>query len=356
MKRLLALCLSIIVALALVGCASDAHLGEAKTPSGSRIQKGRDYQDVLEDFEERGFTNIKLEKIEDLILGWFTKDGEVESVSVDGSTNYSPDEWYPNDVEVVISYHTFPSDETEDTVQETEPEVTTQLTEETTVDTTTQQEVTTSATTQTSVEGKTEAITTTAETTTEATTTTAETTTEATTTTTEATTETTTTTTESTTKVTTTITEATTDTTKANNGYLTIDNCDDLEYILTLNADRDESFSKFSTKYRGKTVAFEASIDYTDNHYDFNPFTGKYKMNQSVCDVLISYGDYSSSSQLGPTFKVESITSRSLGYDTSRYLPDFMSTGSNVYVVLKVGEYDSDTGLFYMDLVSIEER
>lgn len=40
-----------------------------------------------------------------------TKDGEVESVSVDGDKDYSPDVWYSNDVEVVITYHTFPSDD-----------------------------------------------------------------------------------------------------------------------------------------------------------------------------------------------------------------------------------------------------
>ncbi|WP_060673681.1 hypothetical protein [Rossellomorea vietnamensis] len=57
---------------------------------------------------------MRTEKQEDLVTGWLTKDGEVESVSVDGDKDYSPDEWYSNDVEVVITFHTFPEEEKSD--------------------------------------------------------------------------------------------------------------------------------------------------------------------------------------------------------------------------------------------------
>ena len=110
MKKIISIFIACII-ITLVGCAGDSHEGEAKTPSGSSIQKGRDYQEVVNDFKEKGFKNIKTEKLEDLITGWMTKDGEVESVSVDGDKEYSPDVWYSNDVEVVITYHTFPSDD-----------------------------------------------------------------------------------------------------------------------------------------------------------------------------------------------------------------------------------------------------
>lgn len=117
MKRIVAILLVLILAFTVTGCAenSNQHEGEAKTPSGSSIQKGRDYQDVIDDFSQKGFTNIKTETIDDLIFGWLTKDGEVEEVSVGGDVDYSPDDWVAADTEVIIKYHTFPSTEAEKT-------------------------------------------------------------------------------------------------------------------------------------------------------------------------------------------------------------------------------------------------
>lgn len=63
--------------------------GQAKTPSGSSDQKGKNYTEVIGDFEKEGFTNIQTEIIDDLILGWLVKDGAVESVSVGGDVDYS---------------------------------------------------------------------------------------------------------------------------------------------------------------------------------------------------------------------------------------------------------------------------
>ena len=93
MRKFLAACMAIVMIFTIAGCSSEGHEGEAKTPSGSSIQKGKDYQKVVDEFESSGFTNIKLEKLDDLVTGWLTKDGEVESVSVDGDTKYSADAW-----------------------------------------------------------------------------------------------------------------------------------------------------------------------------------------------------------------------------------------------------------------------
>ena len=115
MKRIASVLIACVLAITLVGCGGNKHEGEAKTPSGSSIQKGREYQDVINDFEGKGFTNIKTEVLDDLVTGWLVKDGEVESVSVDGDGDYSPDVWYPNDVGVIITYHTFPKKDNSDT-------------------------------------------------------------------------------------------------------------------------------------------------------------------------------------------------------------------------------------------------
>ena len=92
----------LVVSMMLFGCGGDEHADQAKTPSGSDAQKGRLYEEVVRDFEDRGFINVKTEKIEDLITGWLTEDGEVEKVTVGGDEEYVSDTWVANDTEVVI--------------------------------------------------------------------------------------------------------------------------------------------------------------------------------------------------------------------------------------------------------------
>lgn len=115
MKKMISVLLACIMVMALVGCDgnSNKHEGEAKTPSGSSVQKGRDYNKVVDDFKSKGFKNIKTEKLEDLITGLITKDGEVEEVSVGGNVDYSADQWISADAEVIIKYHTFKEKDTE---------------------------------------------------------------------------------------------------------------------------------------------------------------------------------------------------------------------------------------------------
>lgn len=112
MKKMLSMLMAIISVFVLVACGnSKKHEGEAKTPNDSSTQNGKNFEDLIKEFESNGFINVKTEKIEDLIVGWLTKDGEVESVSVGGDTEYKANKWYPNDIEVIIKYHTFKSTE-----------------------------------------------------------------------------------------------------------------------------------------------------------------------------------------------------------------------------------------------------
>ena len=119
MKKIISVLFTCIMVIALVGCGgnSNKHEGEAKTPSGSSVQKGKDYNKVVDEFKSKGFNNIKVEKIEDLTTGWIIKDGEVEEVSVGGDVDYSSDEWISSDAEVIIKYHTFKEKDTESVVE-----------------------------------------------------------------------------------------------------------------------------------------------------------------------------------------------------------------------------------------------
>ena len=55
MKRFMCILISIISCIILIACENSSdHTGEAKTPSGSSVMNGRDYQSVVEEFEENG--------------------------------------------------------------------------------------------------------------------------------------------------------------------------------------------------------------------------------------------------------------------------------------------------------------
>ncbi len=75
-------------------------------PLTSKEAKGMQYADVVKQFEEKGFQNVKVEPIYDIITGWIKKDGEVESVSINGSKDFTVNTSYNVDAEVIINYHT----------------------------------------------------------------------------------------------------------------------------------------------------------------------------------------------------------------------------------------------------------
>lgn len=95
------------------------------SPMSSNDIKNKNFQEVVSQFEDAGFENIETETVQDLILGWLTKDGEVEQVSVDGSTSFSKDTLFDRNAKIIVTYHTFPVvEDTEIVVDSLAPEVT----------------------------------------------------------------------------------------------------------------------------------------------------------------------------------------------------------------------------------------
>ena len=262
-----------IMLFALSACGSNEdHTGEAKTPSGSDIMKGRAYEDVVEDFEENGFINIKLEKIDDLITGWLTKEGEVEEVSVGGDVDYSPDEWVSADTEVIIKYHVFPETEETQTEQSTEEQV---------------DDI------QNNNEEDTEG----------------------------------------------------TENNQDNDEVLTVENCEDLANILSMKAEIDSAYANFASEYKDMTIEFDGRIDYVSNHDDYD----------TRYDILVSAGDYDPDSQIGPTFKFEDVAAYDLNLQTL-FLEEEINVGKNVRITAEVVSFNSDTGIFLLDPISVVER
>jgi DNA-directed RNA polymerase subunit RPC12/RpoP len=69
---------------------------------------GENYKDVVIKLKENGFVNIKTEAVEDLIIGLFTTDGEVEQVEINGNIDFSSGVKFAKDAEIIVTYHTFP--------------------------------------------------------------------------------------------------------------------------------------------------------------------------------------------------------------------------------------------------------
>ena len=79
--------------------------GKAKIPSGDF--EGKAYGDVVTLFKESGFTNVKTEKVHDLITGWINNKGEVIEVVIGGSTTYDPGTYIDKDTPIIIRYHVY---------------------------------------------------------------------------------------------------------------------------------------------------------------------------------------------------------------------------------------------------------
>lgn len=100
-----------IILIMITGCSEKTADG-IKMPFSSGVCKGDNYQDVISDLKNAGFTNVETEVLYDLVTGILTKDGEVEKVSVNGDAKYDPDARYPKDVKIVVTYHTFKESQT----------------------------------------------------------------------------------------------------------------------------------------------------------------------------------------------------------------------------------------------------
>lgn len=122
---------------------------------------------------------------------------------------------------------------------------------------------------------------------------------------------------------------------------LTVENCPELAAILSNKAEIDDSYSAFATKYKGRIIEFDGRIDYCTKHENYN----------TRFDYLVSAGDYDPDHQIGPSFKFENVAY----YDLNTNL-DTVSVGLNVHIVAEVVSFDSNSGLFYLDPVSVTGR
>jgi len=83
---------------------------EIQVSISSEELNDRNYIDVVKIFESAEFKNIELIKNDDLVFGILSKDGSVESITINGHSEFTEEDWFPADATVTITYHTFPEE------------------------------------------------------------------------------------------------------------------------------------------------------------------------------------------------------------------------------------------------------
>lgn len=66
---------------------------------------GKDYEQVIKDFENAGFTNVHTNEIRDLTIDEIEDENKVTEVSIRGDAAFKANDKYPYDSRVVITYH-----------------------------------------------------------------------------------------------------------------------------------------------------------------------------------------------------------------------------------------------------------
>ena len=238
------------------GTVSQHGEDEAAMPQSASSYKYQNYVDVQTELSEAGFTNISFEILYDIELGW-TEEGEVDSVSVDGNTEFEQGDIFKKDIAIVITYHMPEEDDPNKPVESETPNSTTEPTTE-----------------------------------------------------------------------------------PAEN--LTVENCPDLAALLTLRDPGDPSVAAFASKYYGQVIEFDGCVMNMQHHGDFD----------TRWDVLLGAGDYDENSALGPNFRLTDVNF----YDMNVSGGDSVYAGLNVHVVAEVGDYNSSSQLFELEIISMTIR
>ena len=124
MKRVVFRTLCVVLAALLCACLPACKRGELslgdpvvengmiQMPTDADDLVGRDVHEVEDMFREWGFTNLVLEPHGDLLVGMLHADGEVEKITINGTTEFTMDSFFAPDQEIIITYHTYQVDET----------------------------------------------------------------------------------------------------------------------------------------------------------------------------------------------------------------------------------------------------
>lgn len=72
------------------------------------------YSEAYKIFESAGFKNIETMPEDDLVKGWLKKEDGVSEIIIEGNPKYSSKKEYPVDSQIIIKYHSFKEQDTEE--------------------------------------------------------------------------------------------------------------------------------------------------------------------------------------------------------------------------------------------------
>lgn len=109
LRKFLFLYLALFTSVILIACGNSSKSTDTNKiaiPVSSSPEEAN-YQSIQKQLEDAGFENVTTHGIEDLVIGIFTKDGEVEKITVKGIDSFSKGDLFEKDVPITIHYHTF---------------------------------------------------------------------------------------------------------------------------------------------------------------------------------------------------------------------------------------------------------
>lgn len=126
---------------------------------------------------------------------------------------------------------------------------------------------------------------------------------------------------------------------------LTADNSEEFAALLKVPDTCGEKIASFAAENAGRTIEFDGSVVNMAKHGDYD----------TRYDILIAPGNKGPESTVGPAFKFEDVNFFDLKI-TGTGTPNYVDEGDRFRFVAKVGEYNPDQCLFFLEPVSTRGR
>lgn len=78
---------------------------QVKISANANDYKGELYEQVIKELESIGFKNFECIALKDLDNEWFTKEGAIEKISINGDFKFEDGDIFSKDAKVIILYH-----------------------------------------------------------------------------------------------------------------------------------------------------------------------------------------------------------------------------------------------------------